>query len=289
MSKKDKVIHPKVFISYSHDSPKHAAKVLEFANKLRSEGIDAILDQYEPWPNKGWPQWMLEQINRAGFVLMICTKVYYKGIMGKLPRKIKRGIKYEWNLIQTYFYEDSSVNTRFLPVVFEEDSITFIPDPFRTMPRFCIATNEGYEDLYRKLTNQPKTTIPKLGKLKSLEARQPKTNFFSDTNEDTKKSRSGKKAYRKGIPKRIWICALLIITILILLWIDYKTYCLDLQASVGHYMWKPPYYLKQELGTVEESKHNRYHIMDSNSMYCIMVRNEGPEIVDHLVNDYSKC
>ena len=32
---------PKVFISYSHDSPEHSARVLEFANALRGHGVDA--------------------------------------------------------------------------------------------------------------------------------------------------------------------------------------------------------------------------------------------------------
>ena len=283
MSKKGKERHPRVFISYSHDSPEHASKILEFAKQLREDGIDAILDQYEPWPEKGWPQWMLQQVSEADFVLMICTEMYYKGVMDKLDPGEKRGIKYEWNLINSHFYKTSSVNKRFLPVLLEKTFVGWIPDPFQGMPWFCIATDEEYEDLYRRLTKQPKTQKPHLGKLKSLGARQPKTNFFQDTGEETKKNRSGKEAYREGIPKRLWICALLIIMILILLWIDYKTYCLDLQASVGHYMWKPPYYLTQELGTVEESKQNRYHIMDSNSMYCIMVRNDGAEIVNHVV------
>lgn len=34
-----------------------------FANKLRSEGIDAILDQYEEAPSEGWPRWMENSIN----------------------------------------------------------------------------------------------------------------------------------------------------------------------------------------------------------------------------------
>ena len=32
---------PKVFISYSHDSPDHEARVLTLANRLRDDGIDA--------------------------------------------------------------------------------------------------------------------------------------------------------------------------------------------------------------------------------------------------------
>jgi hypothetical protein len=42
---KDK--NPTAFISYSHDSKEHQDKVLKLANKLRSEGIDCALDQYE--------------------------------------------------------------------------------------------------------------------------------------------------------------------------------------------------------------------------------------------------
>ena len=36
---------PKVFISYSHDSPEHADRVLDLSNRLRGEGIDTVLDQ----------------------------------------------------------------------------------------------------------------------------------------------------------------------------------------------------------------------------------------------------
>ena len=35
---------PKVFISYSHDSKSHAARVLKLANELRRDGIEAIID-----------------------------------------------------------------------------------------------------------------------------------------------------------------------------------------------------------------------------------------------------
>jgi SEFIR domain len=44
---------PKVFISYSHDSPAHEATVLALANRLRGNGIDAVLDQYESFPPRG--------------------------------------------------------------------------------------------------------------------------------------------------------------------------------------------------------------------------------------------
>jgi hypothetical protein len=46
-----------VFISYSHDSPDHETKVLALANRLRADGIDAVLDQYEDFPPEGWELW----------------------------------------------------------------------------------------------------------------------------------------------------------------------------------------------------------------------------------------
>lgn len=42
--------HPKVFISYSHQNVEYENKILEFANRLRSEGIDANIDLYEEAP-----------------------------------------------------------------------------------------------------------------------------------------------------------------------------------------------------------------------------------------------
>jgi hypothetical protein len=32
-------------MSYSHDSPEHEARVLAFSNRLRGDGVDAILNQ----------------------------------------------------------------------------------------------------------------------------------------------------------------------------------------------------------------------------------------------------
>ena len=53
---------PIVFISYSHDSPEHADRVLALSDHLRADGIDCILDQYEDSPPEGFPRWMDRQI-----------------------------------------------------------------------------------------------------------------------------------------------------------------------------------------------------------------------------------
>ena len=50
---------PKVFISYSHDTTEHMDRVREVADKLRMEGVDCDLDQYEEAPPEGWARWMI--------------------------------------------------------------------------------------------------------------------------------------------------------------------------------------------------------------------------------------
>src|SRR4051812_28816970 len=71
---------PRVFISYSHDSPAHRDKVLAFADRLRADGIDASLDQYVPFPEEGWPAWCEARIREANFVLMVCTETYLRRV-----------------------------------------------------------------------------------------------------------------------------------------------------------------------------------------------------------------
>jgi hypothetical protein len=52
----------KVFISYSHDGLEHEERVLDLADRLREDGIDAEVDQYLPSPLEGWPAWCESQI-----------------------------------------------------------------------------------------------------------------------------------------------------------------------------------------------------------------------------------
>ncbi|MCA9697447.1 MAG: TIR domain-containing protein, partial [Myxococcales bacterium] len=64
---------PRVLLSYSHDSPEHARRVLELAQRMRQEGIDAIIDQFDDAPAEGWPRWMLRQIREADYIVVIAS------------------------------------------------------------------------------------------------------------------------------------------------------------------------------------------------------------------------
>jgi hypothetical protein len=77
---------PKVFISYSHDSPDYGERVLELSDRLRQDGIDCHIDQYEVAPPEGWPQWMINKVEWADFVLVVCTETYNLRFRGKSPQ-----------------------------------------------------------------------------------------------------------------------------------------------------------------------------------------------------------
>ena len=168
---------PKVFISYSHDSPEHADRVLDLSNHLCADGIDCILDQYEDSPPEGFPRWMDRQIHDADFVLMICTRTYFRRVMGTEKPDAGRGVAWESTLIYQYIYNAGSSNRRFIPVLLEGAYSSDIPTPWQGVRYYRPDTSEGYESLYRRLTDQPFTVKPALGKLRKMPPRERKQGF----------------------------------------------------------------------------------------------------------------
>jgi hypothetical protein len=167
-----------VFISYTHDGADHARVVLSLSNRLRTEGIDCVLDQYESSPPEGWPQWMDREIKKAQFVLMVCTEAYYRRVMGEEVPGIGLGIAWEGNLIYNHIYSAGSRNTKFIPVIFDAAHAVYIPTPAQGATRYCASTPDGYEQLYSRLVGKPPADKPPLGKRKALPQREVKTTFF---------------------------------------------------------------------------------------------------------------
>lgn len=169
---------PKIFISYSHDSPEHENRVLEFADKLKKTGIDCSIDQYNTAPPSGWPLWMEEQITAADYVLMVCTEIYNKRIHRKDRPSKGLGVCWEANLIYNLLYEEKLENDKFIPILFDQLDKKYIPLPLRGYSFYAVDTKKGYEDLYRRLTNQPEILEPDLGSVIELPPRQRCTSFL---------------------------------------------------------------------------------------------------------------
>src|ERR1700678_2721119 len=166
-----------VFISYSWDSEEHVRTVLDLSNRLRSEGVDCDLDQYEQSPPEGWPRWMDRKIRDAKFVLMVCTETYYRRVMGDTAAEEGHGVKWEGGLIYQYVYNAGATNTKFIPVVLQKQDKTFIPTPLQSATHYDVSTGSGYDRLYSRVVGRPHTEKPKLGQLRSLPKKDVKTNF----------------------------------------------------------------------------------------------------------------
>ena len=67
---------PKAFLSYSHDSLDHKKWVLDLATRLRSNGVESIIDQWSLGPGGDLPHFMEQNLATADRVLMICTENY---------------------------------------------------------------------------------------------------------------------------------------------------------------------------------------------------------------------
>jgi formylglycine-generating enzyme required for sulfatase activity len=160
---------PKVFISYSHDSRPHLDRVLALADRLRAEGIDCNLDQYEPAPAEGWPRWMDKQFKDADFILVVCTETYCRRFEGREEQGKGLGVKWEGAIITDELYRNETVNKRFIPVLFSDDDAVHVPQKLQHYMRHLLANDNGYEELYRRLTGQPRVIKPPLGRLRSFE------------------------------------------------------------------------------------------------------------------------
>ncbi|MDP3910121.1 MAG: TIR domain-containing protein [Gemmatimonadales bacterium] len=164
-----------MFISYSHDSPEHIRAVLELANRLREEGVDCVLDQYESSPPEGWLRWMDSKIRDAKYVILVCTETYHKRVMGEEESGAGHGVRWEGNLIYQHFYDAGTLNTKFVPIVTRSVDKRFVPNPLRGSTVYVLDATGGYDDLYARLTGTAGAAKPPLGKRRALPAKPVKT------------------------------------------------------------------------------------------------------------------
>jgi len=187
-----------VFISYSHDSPEHRQRVLALSERLRHDGIDADLDQYvEGSPPEKWPRWMLDRLDWADFVLLICTPTYYRRFRGHEAPGIGKGVDWEGAIITDAIYEARSKTLKFVPLLFDPADAQSIPEPVRGYSVYCLSSADEYRALYDFLLGQAGIEPRPLGvrRTKARECAEPMT-FPSDETESTEEG--------AATPSRLW-------------------------------------------------------------------------------------
>jgi len=152
---------PKVFISYSHDSEAHKRWVIHLATKLRENGIDASLDQWDLKPGKDLIKFMEEGINSSDRVLVICTDNYVKKANGGVG-----GVGYE-KMILTGELAQNLGTDKFIPLVRSKGGSPSIPKFLGTRLYIDFSDESIFEEqflfLLRELHKEPLLKKPNLG------------------------------------------------------------------------------------------------------------------------------
>ncbi|HEY0554274.1 MAG TPA: SEFIR domain-containing protein, partial [Thermoanaerobaculia bacterium] len=124
----------KVFVSYAQSSEAHMLRVAELVASLRAAGLIVAFDQdvtSQQGPPEGWPQWMLNQIEQADWVLVVCNEVYYRRFRGREEPGRGLGARWEGAIIGQALYNDGMLNRKFIPVLFDDETTAHIPEPLQ--------------------------------------------------------------------------------------------------------------------------------------------------------------
>jgi hypothetical protein len=141
-----------VFVSYSHDSDEHLERVLQLSERLRADGLETALDQYlNGTPEQGWPRWMLDQLDAAERVLVVCTETYYRRFRGHEKPGKGKGAGWEGTLITQKMYDERSTTAKFVPVLLDADQVPFIPEPLRSCTSYTLTSEATYRELLAAL------------------------------------------------------------------------------------------------------------------------------------------
>jgi hypothetical protein len=151
---------PRVFISYSHDSPGHSQAVREFADCLRRHGHDAWIDQYAQDPDQGWPRWMAQQIEQAEFVLIVPTAPYLRRWNGQEAPGAGLGATWEGLLLTNQLYLNHGSAKGMRCVLVGDARVEHIPNVLQGHTYFAADAGTGCSKLDRYLRKLPPTAEP---------------------------------------------------------------------------------------------------------------------------------
>ena len=103
---------PTAFISYSWDDESHKSWVKELAARLRKDGVDVKLDQWEVSLGDSTTEFMETAIRESDFVVIICTPRYKVRSDNRVG-----GVGFEESVITGEVFTNQSNRNKFIPVL----------------------------------------------------------------------------------------------------------------------------------------------------------------------------
>lgn len=154
--------NPKVFISYSHDSPEHKQWVSELAAQLRRNGIDAILDQWDIGLGDDITRFMERGIVEADRVLVVCTVKYVSKANAE-----EGGVGYERMIVNAELIQNLGTD-KFIPIIRQASGKEKTPNFLGTRVYADFTSDTQFdvecEKLILELHEMPILEKPSLGK-----------------------------------------------------------------------------------------------------------------------------
>ncbi|MDB5009189.1 MAG: hypothetical protein JWP45_3582 [Mucilaginibacter sp.] len=174
------VEQPKVFISYSHDSEEHRNWVLQLATRLRSNGVDIILDRWNLRLGQDLPLFMEQGLASAHRVICVCSTQYVHK-----ANNPKGGVGYEKMIITGDLI--NNLDTEWvIPIIRNNQEV-------RKTPRFLgnrmyqdFSNDSQYEasywELLRELLDEQVLPIPVIGPNPFKQVRELGSQIFGASN-----------------------------------------------------------------------------------------------------------
>ncbi len=140
--------HPKVFISYSHDSPEHEQWVSELAAKLRHNDVNAILDQQGLGLGTGSAQFMEVGVRDCDRVLVICTDNYVRKANNR-----EGGVGYEIEIVTAQLVQNSGTN-KVIPIIRQASGQEKMPTCLGTRLYIDFTDDSQFDEKFEELLSE---------------------------------------------------------------------------------------------------------------------------------------
>ncbi|NQZ25034.1 MAG: toll/interleukin-1 receptor domain-containing protein [Colwellia sp.] len=154
-------MEPTVFISYSHDDESHKDWVLQLATRLRSNGLNVLLDRWNLKLGQDLASFMERGLSASNRIVSICSESYVQKANDGYG-----GVGYEKQIMTAELMSD--LNTNWVVPVIRNNSTAKKAPIFLAGRLYVSFENESlyensYEELLRELLDEPVLPIPLIG------------------------------------------------------------------------------------------------------------------------------
>jgi hypothetical protein len=141
---------PRAFLSYAWENEGHRQWVRDFATRLREDGVNVTLDQWDLQPGDQLPAFMEREVRENDYVIIVCTPTYTER-----SNQRRGGVGYEGDIMTAEVMTNHN-QRKFIPVYragdrWEDAAPTWLRGKYYVDLRGNPYDEEQYQDLLTTL------------------------------------------------------------------------------------------------------------------------------------------